>query len=137
MQRIFIIGIWLCLAACSNVPGDPGFANHPVDCAMGIRHDDCNPGTAGYANAVAAEEHDIAQCQSYGLQQGTPAYAQCRQNIIAERNANARAAAAALIAMQSRPAPQPQPYYVPVPTQNPVVNCTSNRNGNTVNTSCY
>src|ERR1700737_2887294 len=60
MRRFFIIVALLCLAACSSVPGDPGFANHPLDCAMGFRHADCNPGTAGYNNGVAMADGDDA-----------------------------------------------------------------------------
>jgi hypothetical protein len=134
MGRIFIVGILLCLAACSGVPGDPGFAHHPLDCAMGFSHGDCSPGTAGYNNGVAVANSDDATCQSYGVQFGTPAYAQCRQNIDAQRGANARAAAAALIASQNRP--PPQPYYAPTAPPNPTLNCTSNRYGTTVNTTC-
>jgi len=33
---------------CSSV--GPGLANHPVDCAIGIKWADCLPGTAGYNN---------------------------------------------------------------------------------------
>jgi hypothetical protein len=132
MKHILIVGFLFFLAACSNIPGDPGFAGHPLDCAMGFRHADCNPGTLGYNNSVAVTNSDDATCQSYGLQFGTSAYAQCRQNIDSQRGANARAAAA-LLASQNRPPPPPQPYYVPT---NPTVNCTSNRIGNTVNTNC-
>jgi hypothetical protein len=96
------------LAGCSGTPGDPGFANHPLDCAIGARHSDCLPGTAGYNSGVALNNADDTTCRSYGLQFGTPAYAQCRQNIEAQRSADARAAA--LIASQaSPPPPQPSP----------------------------
>lgn len=110
------------LAGCSATPGDPGFANHPLDCSIGVRHSDCQPGTAGYNSGVALNNSDDSTCRSYGLQFGTPAYAQCRQNIEAQRSANARAAA--LIASQAnRPPPQPAP----------VVNTSCQNFGTTIN----
>ena len=45
--------IALSLACCSTV--GPGFANHPIDCAMGIRWADCLPGTPGYNNGGGAQ----------------------------------------------------------------------------------
>src|ERR1035437_5004055 len=105
------------LAGCSSIPGDPGFANHPLDCALGFRHSDCQPGTAGYNGGVALNDADDTTCRSYGLQFGTPAYAQCRQNIEAQRGANARAAAA-LIASQAANRPPPPPPPQPSPTFN-------------------
>ena len=34
--------------------GEIGFKNHPVDCAMGFVHSDCQPGTSGYDQGVGA-----------------------------------------------------------------------------------
>jgi hypothetical protein len=61
-----------------------GCANHPVDCGLGIYHADCLPGTAGYAdpNRFAAEDDTL--CKSYGLTFGTPAYADCREKLLAQ-----------------------------------------------------
>src|SRR5437016_2284002 len=42
----FLLVCFIC--GCSSV--GPGFANHPVDCAMGFKWADCLPGTAGYEN---------------------------------------------------------------------------------------
>src|ERR1700737_481120 len=42
---------------------------------------------------------DDATCKSYGLSFGTPAYAQCRQNLVNQREATARAL------IMSRPQP--------------------------------
>lgn len=39
--------------------------------------------------AAANDQADDATCQSYGLTFGTPAYADCRQNIATQRQANA------------------------------------------------
>ncbi|MBT8514389.1 hypothetical protein G6727_02820 [Polynucleobacter paneuropaeus] len=46
MKRLFLVASLM--SGCSNV--GPGFANHPVDCAMGIAWADCLPGTKGYDN---------------------------------------------------------------------------------------
>lgn len=46
------------LWACSSV--GPGFANHPIDCALGIAWADCLPGTLGYrgGDQLARAEQD-------------------------------------------------------------------------------
>jgi hypothetical protein len=105
----------LTLAGCSDVPGDPGFAHHPLDCSMGFSHADCEPGTAGYNNspqAIAAS--DDAQCRSYGAAPGSPAYIQCRMNIDNQRGQMRAAIASQLIGRMSPP-----------PTQNMNVNVTN------------
>jgi len=48
MKRIFLFLACTVLAGCSSV--GPGFAHHPVDCAMGFAWADCLPGTSGYNN---------------------------------------------------------------------------------------
>ncbi len=48
MSRVKIILICVVLSGCSSV--GPGFANHPIDCAVGVEWADCLPGTAGYEN---------------------------------------------------------------------------------------
>ena len=58
-----------------------GCKNHPVDCAVGFHHDDCLPGTAGYIAPPVYLNGD-AECKSYGLKFGTPAYAQCRIGVM-------------------------------------------------------
>lgn len=61
------------IGGCSNA--GPGFANHPMDCAIGVPWSDCLPGTAGYRGpssqvtetlAAASEQHqaDVAACQA-------------------------------------------------------------------------
>jgi len=62
------------------------------DCVFGIANNNCAPGTAGYdqvqqaqAQAAAAAANDDAKCQSYGLQPGSPGYAQCRMNLDNQR----------------------------------------------------
>lgn len=46
--RICTLAALVMLAGCSKV--GPGFANHPLDCAIGIAWGDCLPGTPGYAS---------------------------------------------------------------------------------------
>jgi hypothetical protein len=89
------------LSACAK-NGELGFDHHPIDCAVGFQHSDCLPGTTGYANSVAMAESDDATCRSYGLDHGTPAYAQCRQNIANQRMASQQAAIDALVANRPR-----------------------------------
>ncbi len=43
----------LSTVACSTV--GPGFANHPLDCAIGMPWADCLPGTPGYYAVLASE----------------------------------------------------------------------------------
>lgn len=43
-----VTGVLALLGACSTV--EPGFANHPGDCALGIPRADCLSGTRGYSN---------------------------------------------------------------------------------------
>ena len=102
------------VAACSSVPGDPGFAGHPLDCSLGFAHADCAPGTAGHRTAVAAREavaardaNDDQRCRSYGLNYGSAGYAQCRMNIDNQRAALARAAIAASAAAKPPPPSRP------------------------------
>jgi hypothetical protein len=99
------------LTACSAVPGDPGFAGHPLDCAVGFMHADCQPGTAGYqaiensrAAAQAQTANDDAYCRSLGVSPGSDGYVQCRMNLDNQRMANKRAVVSAILA---RPTPQP------------------------------
>lgn len=61
-----------------------GCANHPVDCAVGIYHSDCLPGTAGYENPDKFAAVDDQQCRSYGLAPGTSQYADCRLRLSAQ-----------------------------------------------------
>lgn len=66
-----------CLILLANLALS-GCANHPLDCAIGINHSDCLPGTAGYDNPDKFAAADDKQCKSYGLTYGTPQYADCR-----------------------------------------------------------
>lgn len=106
---LFVLAAWS-VAACSNVPSDPGFAGHPMDCAVGFPHADCAPGSLGYQKALALKEaatardaSDDARCRSFGLQFGTQGYAQCRMNIDNQRAANTRAVLNAQQPMPPRP----------------------------------
>jgi hypothetical protein len=117
------LGAFLALAGC---------ANHPLDCAMGFYHSDCLPGTVAYDTVHAQTENDDAICKSYGLQFGTPEYAQCRQNAANQRSANQRAAAAAYMATRPQAAPM-VPYQMPT---NKTTNCTTNYVGTQAYTSC-
>lgn len=45
-MRAVGLGLVVFLAACAT-NGELGFAGHPADCAMGIGHSDCAPGTPG------------------------------------------------------------------------------------------
>jgi hypothetical protein len=47
MKKIAIL-VTLILTGCSAY--GPGFAGHPLDCAIGIAWGDCAPGTPGYNN---------------------------------------------------------------------------------------
>lgn len=58
---LYLTLVTLCLSACSNVPNDPGFANHPLDCAMGVQHADCSPGTSGYNNGPGRMQTSLDQ----------------------------------------------------------------------------
>lgn len=75
---------------------------------------------------------DDDKCQSYGVQFGTPQYAECRQNLEAQRSALIGAYIA------NRPQ-QPQPYVLPMPAT-PVPpaprSCISSVAGQTVYTNC-
>jgi hypothetical protein len=80
-------------------------------------------------------ERDAATCQSYGLSYGTPAYAQCMQNIAAQRGAMFAAAAAQQQEVQrqntelwQREIQQNQPR--------PPTDCTTQYIGNQAYTHC-
>jgi hypothetical protein len=127
-----------------------GCSHHPMDCATDFApHDDCLPGTAGYESAqkraaLAAsmveinKQSDDKTCKSYGLKFGTPAYAQCRQNLLAMRvnqgvaadnnQALIRQQAVSSILQNQNNQPQSQPYMMPTPT---ITNC--NASGNSLN----
>jgi hypothetical protein len=103
-----ILAVILAVAACSEVPGDPGWAHHPGECGMGIVHADCLPGTAGYNNSPEVRAaNDDAQCQSYGAAPGSQAYIQCRMNIDNQRAQMRAAVAGALAGHMMTPAPAP------------------------------
>jgi len=93
-------------------------ANHPVSCAFGWYHEDCRPGTTAYeehnSRADSTDIHDDAKCKSDGLQEGTPAYAECRASFDNVRVARTRAALSALARMQGDQA-QFLPVSGPVP----------------------
>lgn len=106
-----------------------GCANHPLDCSLGISHHDCLPGTAGYERVAARERASDNQCLSYGLRFGTAEYAQCRQNIDAQRGARDAAVLGAAISRTNPPAqasPMPpvrQPSQTSCVTNGQYTNC--------------
>ncbi len=65
-----------------------GCASQSVDCAMGVGHNRCTPGTKEYEqmmqkqqdqqDAKTAAEIDDARCRSYGAP-GSPEYVECRR----------------------------------------------------------
>lgn len=75
------------------------------------------------------------RCRSYGLEVGSPTYANCMQNQDNQDDANQRAVIGALLSQ-----PQPQPYFLPMPAPiQPITprSCQSTINGQIVNTTCY
>jgi hypothetical protein len=69
-----------------------GCAGHSTDCAMGVGHSDCAPGTAGHEVMVQQQQADKsvaaiddARCRSYGAEPGSPAYTECRRRATANR----------------------------------------------------
>jgi len=81
------------LAGCTRVANDPGFAHHPIDCRLlGIPHEDCEPGTAGYRGdaqqQMAADlraANDDAVCRSRGIPPESRDYIPCRINLYNQR----------------------------------------------------
>ena len=55
------VGSAALIAGCSAV--GPGLANHPIDCAMGIKWVDCLPGTAGYKNGGGQQTRAVSAQQ--------------------------------------------------------------------------
>lgn len=76
------------------------------------------------------------QCRSYGLEFGTPPYANCLMNLDQQDNANRQAVIGAYLTNQ----PRQQPYVLPMPAAPvpaPVPRaCTSTVAGQTVYTNC-
>ena len=73
-----------------------GCAGNSLACSLGLRHDDCAPGTLGgqqqqeadakaAASDAAAAAQDEATCRSYGLQPNTPKYEQCLTRLADQR----------------------------------------------------
>lgn len=115
--------------------------HHPLDCATDfVPHDDCLPGTAGYESvqhrlAVKLEnapENDDPRCRSYGLEFGTVAYAQCREQFALIRaqqasdeslaNQNFKNSAKLQLLDKLTIPPSPTPFY---PIGSSVTNCTT------------
>lgn len=129
-----------------------GCANHPVDCSMGIKWNDCHPDTNGFANrqenlknlAVAKElqaAKDDAQCRSYGATPGSDAYVNCRVQLeksatekLAQTENERRQRIAQMLNSQSQQYQQPAPQSYVMPKQ---TNCTSMAYGQSVSTNCY
>lgn len=123
------VGMFLALGAC---------ANHPLDCASGlVAWDDCLPGTKGYEIRQSRLTRDDDLCKSYGLNFGTPEYAQCRVSLQNQSDANKQAAINAWMASRQQPpatpSPTKMPYQMPV---NKTTNCTTNYYGNQAHTAC-
>lgn len=96
-----------------------GCANHPMDCALGIEHRDCLPGTPGHDARAERLAQDRATCIEYGFQEGTDAYAQCRMILDQQFGARREAAMREFIASQRLQPVAP----TPVP-QTTTVDCT-------------
>ena len=70
-----------------------GCAGHSTDCAMGVGHSDCAPGTAGHEVMEQQQQQadksvaaiDDARCRSSGAELGSPAYSECRRRATANR----------------------------------------------------
>lgn len=100
-----------------------GCANHPLDCAIGIDHSDCLPGTAGYESAHANSAAARARCLDYGFQEGTDGYAQCRMILDMREQDQRDAAMQRFLASTQHPMAEPTPVSPP-PTQT-VTTCTA------------
>lgn len=87
-------------------------------CAGSVMESALNP------QAVAAREDNY--CQSIGAAPGTSGYTDCRLQLNSQRQANHRSALAGAAYMASQSMAQPR-----------FMNCTSNRFGTQVNTTCY
>jgi hypothetical protein len=111
----------ICFACLATVLS--GCANHPLDCSLGISHQDCLPGTSGYQAIANRQDNADALCQSYGLRLGTVEYAQCRQNIDAQQSARETAAIGALLSQTNRPPPA---AIVPATQQPTQTSCVTN-----------
>ena len=76
-SRLRIAGCVFMLLVASTIGGcssaGPGFANHPMDCAIGVPWGDCLPGTAGYRGP---SQQMIGQA---AWQKVNAAIAECRQ----------------------------------------------------------
>lgn len=53
MRRTIFLFAFFALTGCAD-NGEIGFKNHPLDCALGVAHSDCLPGTAGYSSGIGA-----------------------------------------------------------------------------------
>ncbi len=69
MRSKLILAIAIFLSGC---------AAHSDDCAAGLHHTDCLPGTAGYDDSGMFAAADDRQCQASGNARGTSAYTDCR-----------------------------------------------------------
>lgn len=98
-----------------------GCANHPLDCALGIEHGDCLPGTAGHNARAERFAQDRALCLEYGFQEGTDAYAQCRMTLDQTTMERRHAAMQAFFASQQS---QRATTSLPVP-QTTTTECTA------------
>ena len=75
---VLLAAVLLC--GCSSV--GPGFANHPLDCAIGVKWADCLPGTAGYNNGGGQQTRaEEAKQQNAALNEQMKAVgAQCKSD---------------------------------------------------------
>lgn len=86
---------------------------------------------AGCASAADIAQKDDETCWSYGFERGTQQYGACRMQMAQTRamqTAQRNAAMSEALGNMSR--------SLSVPPTNPTVNCTSNRYGNQVQTTC-
>lgn len=63
----------LLLSGCAE-NGEIGFKNHPVDCAMGVAHSDCQPDTAGYVNSPTGQVTDVKSSMHDALERERAAW---------------------------------------------------------------
>jgi hypothetical protein len=110
MRHLIVAATIFALAGC---------ANHPMDCALGIEHRDCLPGTAGHDARAERLAQDRATCVEYGFQEGSDSYAQCRMILDQQFGARREAAMRQFIASQQRQTVTPTPL-----PQTTTVDCT-------------
>lgn len=70
--RSLVVGFALLMVTGCATNGELEFAGHPLDCAMGVGHSDCAPGTPGAARY--ARQGSTATQDSLAILSAAPAY---------------------------------------------------------------